>query len=238
MNRQLVSALCIATFFQGCGPSDLHRASESGKQEAACRDQPCPGDVAPQITDDTLVALKFNGQWFAGPRAYFSQGRGGAVFYWPSKAPLTGIDGKGGLPPSVAGQKFETVAIQIFLRSGDIPAYPRDYRLIQLADKNGWIASRKVVRPGLERIEMKHVADASGSFIDNASYYVATDIADLEGLPPVATCFHGSPDGFGGTGFIWKPGIWAGVRMNQAHCAEWPEIYQEVIRVLQLLKKV
>ena len=85
---------------------------------------------------------------------------------------------------------------------------------------------------------MRHAAGPRGHYIDHVSYYIATELAGPDGLPPVATCSHADPRNGGGTGFMWQPGIWAGTGMNQRHCLDWPEIYQEVIRVLQQLRKV
>lgn len=84
---------------------------------------------------------------------------------------------------------------------------------------------------------MKHVIGPSGYYIDHVTYYVATQLKGMDGLPPIASCSHDHPSNGGGTGFMWQPGIWMGTRMNQKHCADWPEIYQEITRVLALLKK-
>ena len=84
---------------------------------------------------------------------------------------------------------------------------------------------------------MKHVVGPTGQYIDHVTYYVALGLRGADGLPPVAICNHDHPDNGGGSGFMWRPGIWAGVRMNQRHCLDWPEIHIEVTRVLQLLKE-
>jgi hypothetical protein len=70
------------------------------------------------------------------------------------------------------------------------------------------------------------------------TYYVATDLRTPDDLPPVAACNHDDPRNFGGSGFMWRPGIWDGVSMNPKHCPDWPEIYAEVTRVRSLLRKV
>lgn len=129
------------------------------------------------------------------------------------------------------------LSIVIFLGSTNFPPEPYGYKLIEVAEANGWIASRKMLRPELEAITMKHVIGPNGYYIDFATYYVATMLKGTDGLPPVAGCNHADPRNGGGTGFMWRSDIWAGVRMNQKHCADWPEIFQEVTRVLQLLKK-
>lgn len=110
--------------------------------------------------------------------------------------------------------------------------------MIEMAQANAWIESRRTLRPGLDVVTMRHAAGPRGHYIDHVSYYIATELAGPDGLPPVATCSHADPRNGGGTGFMWQPGIWAGTGMNQRHCLDWPEIYQEVIRVLQQLRKV
>ena len=184
------------------------------------------------------VPLKFGGQWFIGPKDYFSSGINGASFVWWDHKPLSSSTKR---PPeaqalAVAG-KGDDFSVEIFLRSTNIPPEPHGYKLIELAEAKGWIADRRVVRPGLDAVTMKHVIGPTGQYIDHVTYYIATGLKGIDHLPPVATCAHDHPAGSGGTGFIWQPGIWAGTRMNQKHCADWPEIYQETIRVLQQLRK-
>jgi hypothetical protein len=224
------------------------RSLEAGRERAReqyrehCLDNVCEGDVVPKYDPIKEFAFKLNGQWFIGPREYGGYG-GSLAFFWPSKTPRNRIHAERDAPefvPSAAGRSsnFYDVAIEIFLRSNNIPLEPRGYKLIELAQTSNWIASREQVRPGLEAIRMKHVIGPRGYSIDHVTYYVATQLKGVDGLPPVATCDNSRADGSGGTGFMWQPGIWAGTRMNQKHCADWPEIYLEIIRVLQLLRRV
>ena len=223
-------------------PSEKDRAMFAEEEQRRCLDNFCQGDVVPKSSKDEIL-LKINNQWFIGPReyssmgrrGYFSEGRNGAVFFWPKKISDFEIE------KSYASDKFEDfseIAIEIFFRSYAIPPEPRGFNLIKFAENNHLIASRKILRQGLEGITMKHVMLSNGYYFDHVTYYVATDLVDLNGFPPVATCSHSHSNDSGGTGFLWKPGIWVGIRMNQKHCADWPEIYQEIQRVIQLLKKV
>jgi hypothetical protein len=219
---------------EACGPSEEHKAQRAEQKRIECLDRFCEGDVEPKRDLINEQALKLNGQWFIGPVRYFGSQRAG--FYWPSKTPLHGPEGGGSFPEM--GKPISDVAIEIFLRSNKIPDEPRGYKLIELAQRNDWIASRKALRPGLEAFEMKHVIGPRGHYIDHVTYYVATRLKGFDGLPPVATCSHTDSRNGGGTGFLWQPGIWVGTRMNQKHCADWPEIFTEITRVLQLLRKV
>src|SRR5690606_13042928 len=66
---------------QGCGPSEQRQAEIAEKRRIACLDTLCPGDVEPEHDRRKEVALKLNGQWYVGPREYFSSiGRAG--FEW------------------------------------------------------------------------------------------------------------------------------------------------------------
>jgi hypothetical protein len=226
----------IFLFFalSACGPNEKERAVIAEQEHIECLDKSCDGDVRPQHDWKTETVLKVNGKWFIAPRTYYS-GQRGAIFYWPTKAPGFSV---GEFKEQIQGKDFTDIAIELMFRSNNIPPEPRGYKLIKLAEKNDWIASRKTIRRGLDAITMKHVIGPSGYYLDHRTYYVATMQTDPDGFPPVGACNHDHPMNGGGTGFIWRPGIWVGVRMNQKHCVDWPEIYQEITRVLSLLRKV
>lgn len=217
----------------GCGPSEQEKAEFAEKKRIECLDKQCPGDVVPLHDYKKEAAFKVNGQWYLGPKAYFNRTR--TIIYWPSKWPAGYEEGRA-FPHY--GQLFEEVAIELLFRSNNIPPEPRGYKLIELAEKQGWVAKRESIRPGLDAVTMKHVIGPRGYSIDHVTYYVATQLTGPDGLPPVATCSHKSANDSGGSGFIWQPGFWVGVRMHQKHCADWPEIYTEIARVLQKLKVV
>lgn len=232
----LAVALLVLGLLTACEPSKEKKAQLAEEKRVACLDKICEGDVEPPHDLIKEAALKLNGQWFIGPREYFNSVNSSAVFYWPKKNSEMGLPDA--LPYLEQKQPYYDKAIEIFFRSNNFPQEPRGYHLIELAEKNNWIDSRKNIRSGLDAITMKHVIGPRGQYIDHVTYYVATQFKGLDGLPPVATCNHDHPANGGGTGFMWQPGIWLGTRMNQKHCADWPEIYQEITRVLTLLKKV
>lgn len=230
----LAVAVLVFGLLTACEPSKEKKAQLAEEKRVACLDKFCEGDVIPKRDFAKDELLKLNGQWYLGPKEYFSSGKNGGGFYWPSRLPMF----TAGDTSSIKGIDFSDIAIEIFFRSNNFPQEPRGYHLIELAEKNNWIESRKKIRSGLDAITMKHVIGPRGQYIDHVTYYVATQFKGLDGLPPVATCNHDHPANGGGTGFMWQPGIWLGTRMNQKHCADWPEIYQEIARVLTLLKKV
>lgn len=234
----LMFIACACLGVGACGPNAQKRAEIAEQKRVECLDKFCPGDVEPSHDMTTEVALKLNGQWFIGPREYFSN-QGVASFEWwehkalrpslprPSEVQRLAIDGKG-----------YDFSIGVFFRSNHIPPMPHGYRLIELAEKNRWIESRKTIRVGLDAITMKHVIGPNDQYSDHLTYYAATHLRGIDGLPPVASCNHDHPRNSGGTGFMWRDGIYVGVGMNQKHCTDWPEIYQEITHVLALLKKV
>jgi hypothetical protein len=228
---RIASAVFCLFATTGCGPSEKQLAARAEATRIDCLDKICTGDVAPPRNELTDDLIKLNGQWYVGPKEYFSSVRSGG-FYWPSKHPMF----KGGNYPE-RGQGVADAVIEIFLRSNNIPSEPLGYKLIKIAEENGWVAERKTLRLGLDAIKMKHVIGPNGYYIDHVTYYIATKLVGVDGLPPVATCAHVLPNDTGGTGFMWQPRVWVGTRMNQRHCADWPEIFQETTRVLQLLKK-
>ena len=227
----------IGTVWRVITPSEKDRAMFAEEEQRRCLDNFCQGDVVPKSSKDEIL-LKINNQWFIGPREYFN-GFGAAHFIWWDHKPLgQKISYPSEIQKLAEDGKSDIFQIKIFFRSYAIPPEPRGFNLIKFAENNHFIASRKILKQGLEGITMKHVMLSNGYYFDHVTYYVATNLVDLNGFPPVATCSHAHSNDSGGTGFLWKPGIWVGVRMNQKHCADWPEIYQEIQRVLQLLKKV
>ena len=227
MPRIASAALCLLAM-AGCGPSEKQLAARAEATRIDCLDKICTGDVAPPRNELTDDLIKLNGQWFVGPKEHFSAGMNGGGFYWPSRHPMF----KGGQFPE-SGQDFQAIAIEIFLRSNNIPPVPHGYAALMQWQAEGRIVDRKNVRKGLD--SMRILKPDGG--MPRGTTYVATEIQGLDALPPVASCNHEHPNNGGGAGFLWQPGIWVGVRMNQKHCADWPEIYAEVARVLQLLKK-
>jgi hypothetical protein len=234
--NQLVLSLMTLCALSACGPNEQQKVELTEKRRLNCLDHFCDGDVSPPRQPGE-EALKLNGQWYIGPKEYFSNGMNGAAFWWWDHKPLSRHME---FPPELKALQSagkDEFGIDIFLRSTHIPSQPNGYKLIALAQANDWIASRTTLRPGLDVVKMKHVIGPNGYHIDHVTYYVATQLKSTDGFAPVATCQHDSQYGMGGTGFLWQQDVWAGTRMNQQHCADFPEIFQEISRVLTLIKK-
>lgn len=235
--RQFIySALLFAcALLAGCGPSAEKRAEE---RRVHCLNNLCEGDVLPKYDFSKEQAFKVDGRWFVGPREYV--GYGGRIgFEWWNHKPLSPSKKR---PPEVQALvmkgKSGEITIDISFRNNNIPSEPRGYQRIELAVRNDRILERRTIRPGLEVFRIKHEDATYRHLTDHFNYYVATNLVGADGSPPVASCNHRREDGSGGTGFMWKPGIWAQVRMNQRHCIDWPEIYTEVKRILELIREV
>jgi hypothetical protein len=202
-----------------------------------CLDRFCEGDVQPVYDHRSEVRLKFNGRWFVGPSEYFSTGINGAAFLWWKGKPYSKRMDLPNDLKAILKDSSNDVTIEISTLAKNTPRAPWGYELIQMANDHDWIAKREEVRSGLDRITMKHVVGPSGYHLDHVIYYVATGEKGLDGLPPVATCIHDKPRNSGATGFIWRDGIWIGAHWNQQNCADWPEIYREIVRVISFLKE-
>jgi hypothetical protein len=233
---------CICSLFilllVACGPSEEHKAQRAEQKRIECLDRYCEGDVEPKRDLNSEVAQKLNGQWFIGPRRYFN-GSQRAGFYWPSKTPLHGPEGGGSFPET--GKNFYDVAIEIFLRSNPSPPRsPRLYQKLLSSQAEGRFISRSSPRTNLDVWHAYHDPQRRLSY----TYYVATDLRDINDEPPVLSCLgldgseRQAKEAFCTTGWRWRPNISVDLRFSARHASDWPEIYLEVIRVLNLLKKV
>ena len=226
----------------GCKPPEERQSTQHATEVTVrCEDRVCSGENPPKVSADESL-MKVNGLYFKVPKVY--GGAGNVLgFFWPSETPRNSPNAQQVAPefvPSKAGQtsNFYDVGIEIFLRSTDVPPNPRGYELVELARANNWISSRVVLSPDLEALTMKHVALPTGQFFDHVTYYVATTRKGPDGRPPVATCNHEHPMNGGGAGFMWKPGVWVGLRMNQRHCRDWPQIHRALMNVLQSVEQI
>lgn len=231
MKSKLLSAIALIVMF-GCNkPSPEALAKQEAEINARkaddCRDKICDGDVEPRRDIRTESLLKLNNQFFIGPQEYFSAGRNGAVFYWPSKTP-----GSAGRDYPEKRQPFADRAIEIFLRSNpNPPAMLPRYQALQEAEKDERVLGRRKIHSGLDEWRVKE-----GQLI--YLKYVAINLKDASGHPPVLSCLEQNdrPD-FCTMAFGWQSGISADLRFSGKHSVDWPEIYQETIRVLSLLRK-
>jgi hypothetical protein len=218
-----------------CGPSEQKRAELAEKRRIECLDTFCEGDVEPLRDKVREVALKLNGQWYVGPKAYFSGGAG-AVFYWPSKTPEIGRPD--GQPYPEKGKPFYHVAIEIFLRGKHrwpAPSATNSWRQhFEEETAKGNVIESVTLSAGLEMHRIKW--GPNGESVDRV--YVALNQRTATGEPAVIFCREVDRPLVRCTGGeLWQPDVYADFRFSAAHAADWPEIHQEITRVLNLLKK-
>lgn len=233
-----VGLMAMSLLVTACEPTEQQKAKFAKEKRIECLDKICPGDVAPTHDQLREFALKLNGQWFVAPRAYGGYG-GSFAFFWPSKTParMAGADKMAPeFIPSSAGvlSNFYDVAIEIFLRHHDgVMHGPNRYDRLKQAEAEGRLVSKETPRPGLE---VWRIRETDGR--RPGMWYVAVDLREDDGRPPVLWCSENDPKlAFCTTAFLWKPGIAADMRFHSKHGSSWPEIYQEAVRVLELLRK-
>jgi hypothetical protein len=241
MKSKLLSAIALIVLC-GCNKPSPEEVAKSqtefdARKAEECRDKICEGDVEPKRNIKTEAIVKLNNQFFIGPSAYFSNGSPSTAFYWPSKTPVNTPRAEKNAPelvPSGPGRisNFSDVAIEVFLRSNpNPPAMLPRYQALQEAEKDGRVLGRKKIHSSLDEWRVKE-----GQLI--YLKYVAINLKDASGHPPVLSCLEQNdrPD-FCTMAFGWESGISADLRFSGKHSVDWPEIYQETIRVLSLLRR-
>ena len=237
-------AVLTALTLLGCKPSaedEAKRAErlkvEAARQEELCRDSVHCGEKAPaglQVDWNKHALRKWNNHWFLVPRDY--DAHFGMKFKWPSKTPH-------GRDPTKHDPN--DWVIQLLIRSHDVErSEHRGYRRIEIAKRQGRVTNRVTLRPGLDRLDYRDIDRETGKTSMHFAFteYVATERRDPEGQPPVLRCRTDLVDpnnAGGGGGFMWRDGIYVGILIRGGNiCEDWPEIYDEVIRVLEMTEKV
>lgn len=219
-----------------CGPSEQTRTEQAAAKAIDCVDRFCDGDVLPVI-GNSEVALKLNRHGFVGPRKYFSSAGNTASFeWWAHRALDPGMARPADAQAAAIAGKGDEFSVAISLFSEERPRPPSGHELLERARERGWILSRTTRRPGLDMVQMSHVRGPDGRLMDTATYFVATELRGPDGTAPVAICFQDAVSDKASASFLWRPGIRAALRMNKKHCADWPEIFREATRVLELLE--
>jgi len=230
-----VTAAVLVSLLMACEkPSPEAKRQEALRRQEVCRDDPfCGVDPKPAINDKTVARLKWNDEWFVVPAEYrYNSGLG---FYWPTRRPSS-VNKQSGAP--------EDWFIYVLPRSYDIPPEPRGYLRIEVAEREGRVLERVALRAGLDRIRYFYKHPVTGE-IDKkrpVTVYVATQRREPSGRFPIFACEKGSGDpkqAGGSAGFMWRDGIYLEVLVREGDvCEDWPEIYDEILNVLKLVKKV
>ena len=247
LTRWPVTALLVLLSLSACGPSDKQRAAGAEEQRVQCLDKLCYGDVIPKFDSTKDAIMKVNGQWYVGPKEYFSTGNPISGFEWWEHKPISrGIE----RPPemqalAVAGEGYD-FSIEIFLtgrqswptpnvaKPWEAGTWTKEFNRIQA---EGLRMQRKTVTPQLDVISFFY---ADGKAYDT-TYYVATQQKSIRGSePPIASCRTDilNPNARCFSNEFWQPDVFADFRFRAKHAPDWPAIHQEIIRVLNLAKKV
>jgi hypothetical protein len=215
------------------GPSSGIRTGVS----APCPDSFCSGEALPPHDHLKQYPIKISGQWYLAPRNYFG-GTARAGFTWYAGKSYSATDT---IPTGPESASHATTAsahsVEIFLSAPRTGVKSVGSETIEWAERNGGVLKVTSLGPGLLRYEMNAIAGPDGDRLDRFRYYVATKLQGPDGRPPVAKC-ESDYRGGGSFGIAWRDDIFVGVRMGQSHCAAFPEIYLEVIRILGLIQKV
>lgn len=215
-----------------CKPSEQQVAQDVERKRIECLDKVCEGDVKPSLDGSKESAIKLNGRWYIGPKEYFNGYDGRTGFEWWEHKPISAsMTRPQALQALVVDGKGYDVAIEIFLGTAKEPS-PSMYRQLQEARRTASVLETKTLRPGLEmwRTQEKDRLPET--------WYVATNLREPGGDAPTLACRGSDPTQYRcTTGFIWRPGVGANLRFRATHGTDWPEIYLETDRVLNLLRK-
>lgn len=227
----------LSLALSSCGPSEKIQAELTKQQRIDCLEKLCEGDIEPTRNEVTEVAFKLNGDWYIGPKEYGSPNFGAMAFLWPSKAArgdAAAVSKAKEIVKNDAGSiaNFYDAAIEIFLSSPKTVGINSTYQLLLAEEALGRVTDKRKLRKGLE------VWKTTSRNLDE-TWFIATEIRLPTGEPPTVACRGDDPANFRCTGgFLWTPEVAAGLRFRATHGPDWPEIYQEIDRVLRRLRKV
>ena len=238
----LFPLLVCLTVLTACGPTDKQQKELAEKLRLECLDKICEGDVEPKRDMTAEVALKLNGQWYVGPKYYFSTGMNGVAFYWPSRTSREDV------PQSERRVPYENT-VEIFLTGRQRwpdpnVAKPWDGKgwegRFEELQKQGLSIERQQLRPDLERVRL---FDAQGKQYRH-EYFLATQQRKIrgDGIPGIACDLYPDPKPNAlprcNGGMFWQEDVYADFRLHAKHATDWPVIHQEIVRVLNLAKNV
>jgi hypothetical protein len=242
------AGLCLLVM-TGCGPSEKQVAAQAEATRVDCLDKICYGDIAPKIDTTKDAILKLNGQWYVGPKEYFSTGNPISGFEWWEHKPISrGMERPPEMQTLAVDGKGSDFSISIFLTGRQRWSNPNVQKPWEGADWEGRFKElkaqglqieRKQLRPDLELVRF---LDSQGRFYRH-EYYLASQQSKLigQGRPGIACDLHSDAKlqaqaGCNG-GFYWQEDVYADFRLHAKHTTDWPAIHQEIIRVLNLAKK-
>jgi hypothetical protein len=233
MNYKIINTVCavlLMLFLVGCKPNVEQQARVDEQRREHDLNTILSTDPDANIDTAKYVRFKRGGKFFIGPKEY-GFFNGSASFYWPSKTPHHAITDHPEKADVQAGN-FSLVSINFYVESKKIGM--NTYDLVENAGRDGLLIKREKIRQGLERLEIRRAPTTKSVDV----FYVANEKKlPLSAQPPTISCSEGSSLNGAGTRFMWKAGLSIYVTFSSAHCKDWPEIYTEIIRVLNLVKE-
>lgn len=241
-SRFAVVALALLAL-AACDPFAKEKAEQAEKTRIECLEKICYGDVIPKFDSTKDAILKLNGQWYVGPKEYFSSGINGASFFWwEGKPSSSAMAVTKDMQTLLNDGKGDELSIEIFLSGRERwptpnvgkPWEARSWEAqFEKLQKDGLQISRQQVRPDLEVITF---VKADGKPYDT-TFYIATKQKNIRGADlPGISCLSATETC--STGDFWQDDVYARLRFHTKHAQDWPAIHQEVIRILNLAKIV
>lgn len=231
MKLHLISLLLLSCLPIGCKPSPEQQARVDEQRREHVLNTIQETDVLPKIDTTTQTVLKRGGKFFIAPKEYFGQG-GMHGFYWPSKTPKYVSHENYPERAAIKAGKIDSVVIAFQIESRQIPNDTSAYLAEAIANKK--LIERRSIREGLDRLVLQ---TPSTQYPTEVLYEATKFRLNHADRSPVIGCNDGSSLNAAGTSFPWKDQLYIYVRFNSAHCKDWPEIYTEIIRVLNLVKE-
>ena len=233
--KNISFVLALGVGLTACGPSEKQLAERAEAIRIDCLDKICPGngDVIPKIDSTKDAILKLNGQWYAGPKEYFTSSGPIGFEWWEHKPISSAMTRPPALQALVVDGKGYDFSIEIFLGTPRQPVSGKSmYQTLLEMEAKGMVLEKRNLRPGLQVWRTREEDRLP------ETWYVATSLKEPGGDPPTIACRGDDPTYYRcNTGFRWRPDVAASMRFRATHGPDWPEIYLETARILNLLKK-
>ena len=216
----------------------LHNGAVAADLSAinACPRTPCEARSSAARLPSDMVLMDLGERKFAGPRRYFGAPSKVASFIWWHHRPIAADDPTDPeLRSLLASGQSGQVKIILWLSLEDKTPEKNHYLEIERAIAEGGIQFDRRIRNGLRVVQLKGPGKTGLGVPD---YYIATDFVGVNGLPPVVACYPAAGNNLASAKFYSKNRIWVVVTMARKNCADWPEIYIESNRIVELLEEI
>lgn len=235
-----VASLICLLFLKAYVLYEEEKLAAAERRRIQCLDNFCEGDVYPKFDYLNEWVVKINGQWYVGPKKYFVQ-QSTAQFFWPLKQRSA---------PGSAYDEGEWDLVEIFLTGRQRwPDFVRNHPSPWEGGNEKNSLEERMRRDGFRMEQISISNDLyRRRFFDQKNrpyrleyYYFKGGKWPLgKGVPNTGCEFPSQDDSLSRCtgGFFWQEDIYVDFRFPAKYAGDWPAIYQEIIRVLSLLRKV